>query len=235
MMTDEVQIQRNYYAQTATSYDSMHLYEKDEHFFALSWMLAIIDFYELTSILDVGAGTGRTIAYLKQKRPDTRVVGIEPVAELREVGYQKNISRKELIEGDATKMPFPDNSFDLVCEFAVLHHIRTPDNAVREMLRVANKAVFISDANRFGQGSPLARFAKTMINSLGLWAAANYVKTRGKGYMISEGDGLAYSYSVFDNYNLIRSKCRTVHLLNTHDANKNLFRTASHVALLGVK
>jgi len=235
MMTDEVQIQRNYYAQTATSYDSMHLYEKDEHFFALSWMLAIIDFYELTSILDVGAGTGRTIAYLKQKRPDIRVVGIEPVAELREVGYQKNISRKELIEGDATKMPFPDNSFDLVCEFAVLHHIRTPDNAVREMLRVANKAVFISDANRFGQGSPLARFAKTMINSLGLWAAANYVKTRGKGYMISEGDGLAYSYSVFDNYNLIRSKCRTVHLLNTHDANKNLFRTASHVALLGVK
>jgi len=234
-MTDEVQIQRNYYAQTATSYDSMHLYEKDEHFFALSWMLAIIDFYELTSILDVGAGTGRTIAYLKQKRPDIRVVGIEPVAELREVGYQKNISRKELIEGDATKMPFPDNSFDLVCEFAVLHHIRTPDNAVREMLRVANKAVFISDANRFGQGSPLARFAKTMINSLGLWAAANYVKTRGKGYMISEGDGLAYSYSVFDNYNLIRSKCRTVHLLNTHDANKNLFRTASHVALLGVK
>jgi len=234
-MTDEVQIQRNYYAQTATSYDSMHLYEKDEHFFALSWMLAIIDFYELTSILDVGAGTGRTIAYLKQKRPDIRVVGIEPVAELREVGYQKNISRKELIEGDATKMPFPDNSFDLVCEFAVLHHIRTPDNAVREMLRVANKAVFISDANRFGQGSPLARFAKTMINSLGLWAAANYIKTRGKGYMISEGDGLAYSYSVFDNYNLIRSKCRTVHLLNTHDANKNLFRTAPHVALLGVK
>lgn len=66
-----------------------------------------------------------------------------------------------------------------------------------EMLRVAQKAIFISDANNFGQGRFLARTAKQALNALGLWKTVDFIKTKGKGYTISEGDGLAYSYSVF--------------------------------------
>jgi hypothetical protein len=36
-----------------------------------------------------------------------------------------------------------------------------------------------------------------------LWAAYNYLRTGGKGYRITEGDGLAYSYSVYDSFGLI--------------------------------
>ena len=61
------------------------------------------------------------------------------------------------------------------------------------------------------------------------------VKTKGKGYTISEGDGLAYSYSVFNSYKQIKAKCRSIHLLNTQDGLINPYRTASHVALLGIK
>ena len=48
-------------------------------------------------------------------------------------------------------------------------------------------------------------------------------------------DGLFYSCSVFDDYALIRARCRAVHVLNTQDADVNPYRSASHVAVLGIK
>lgn len=230
----EIEIQQNYYAQTAGKYDEMHVNKKDEHFFALSFMLAAIDYLGIHSILDVGSGTGRAVRYIKEKRPEIQIVGVEPVRELREIGYSQGLSENELTEGDTTKLKFSDGQFDLVCAFGVLHHIKSPEDAVAEMLRVAQKAIFISDANNFGQGRPLARTTKQALNALGLWRIVNLIKTRGKGYTISEGDGLAYSYSVFNNYNLIKAQC-SIHMFNTKDGGGNFFRTAGHVALLGIK
>jgi len=169
------------------------------------------------------------------KKSELRVVGIEPVKEFRQVGYDKGLTESELIDGDATKLQFSDGEFDLVCEFGVLHHIKRHELALSEMLRVAKKAIFISDSNNFGQGSFLARTIKQLINAFGLWRVADFIKTKGKGYTISEGDGLAYSYSVFNDYKQIQAQCRKIHLLNTNDGCINPYRTASHVALLGVK
>jgi hypothetical protein len=103
------------------------------------------------------------------------------------------------------------------------------------MLRVAEKAIFISDTNNFGHGSLSNRTIKQMVNMLGLWKFMDFLKTKGKGYTFSYGDGIAYSYSVFNDYRQIRNHCSSVHLLNTKDSQINLYRTASHVALLGVK
>jgi SAM-dependent methyltransferase len=231
----EVDIQRRYYAETAHKYDAMHLEDSDEHYFALCIMLAMTDFLGVKSILDIGSGTGRAIARIKQQRPDIRVTGIEPVKELREVGHGKGIGVHELIDGDALALPFEDGEFDLVCEFGVLHHIKTPARVVSEMLRVGRKAVFISDSNNFGQGGFISRSFKQAVDLLGLWPLVDLVKTRGRGYTISEGDGLGYSYSVFNNYSQIKAQCRSVHLLNTMPAGINPYRTAAHVALLGMK
>ena len=234
---NEVEFQRNYYAKTANKYDDMHLggTDRGEHFFALSFMLSAIDYFNINSILDIGAGTGRAIEYIKKHKPDIRIVGIEPVHELRLIGYSKNLSENELVDGDATNLQFANGEFDLVCEFGVLHHIKFPEQAVSEMLRVTNKLIFISDSNNFGQGSFVVRCIKQLLNTFGLWRVADFIKTRGKGFTVSKGDGLAYSYSVFNNYNLIESNCRKIHLLNTVDGHINPYRTASHIALLGVK
>lgn len=234
---DEVQFQRNYYSTTAVKYDDMHVdaNEKDEHFFALTFMIAALDYFEIQSILDIGSGTGRAIQYIKKKKPEVRVVGIEPVTELRQIGHEKGLSETELVDGDATELQFTDGEFDLVCEFGVLHHIKYHELAVSEMLRVARKAILISDSNNFGQGSFIARSIKQLINAFGLWNVADFIKTKGKGYTISEGDGLAYSYSVFNNYKQIQAQCKNIHLLNTNDGHINPYRTASHIALLGVK
>lgn len=232
---DEAAIQQQYYAKTAQDYDEMHLHEGDEHFFALSFFLTLIDVFGLKSILDIGSGTGRAILYLKENRPDIRIVGVEPVTALREIGYQKGILRHELIDGDATKLDFGSGDFDAVCEFGMLHHIKNPEKAVAEMLRVAKKAIFISDSNSFGQGTILIRAVKQSLNALGLWKVADFIKTGGKGYSLSEGDGLAYSYSVFNNYQQIRNSCESIHVLNTQGIGVNPYRNAGHVALLGVK
>ncbi|MGD1921622.1 MAG: class I SAM-dependent methyltransferase [Pleurocapsa sp.] len=231
----EIKIQREYYTQTAQEYDSVHVNESDEHFFALSFMLSTLDNLNIKSILDVGSGTGRTIKYIKEHRPDIKILGIEPVAELRDVAYSHGIGEKELIFGDATNLSFQDNEFDLVCEFGVLHHIKEPQQAVSEMLRVAKKSIFISDTNHFAHGSEFIRGAKYFLKSLKLWKFAHLIKTKGKGYTISEGDGLSYPYSVFDNYLQIEEQCQNIHLLGTKKSRINLYRTASHVALLGIK
>jgi SAM-dependent methyltransferase len=235
MPRDEIVIQREYYAATARMYDEMHLGECDEHGFALAYMIAAADHLGVRSILDIGSGTGRALLKVKEKLPAVRVVGVEPSAELRNVGYNKGLSPTELVNGDAMNLSFGDGSFELVCEFGALHHMPRPAAAVSEMIRVAQKAIFISDSNNFGQGGKLLRFLKQAINSIGLWPLADWIKTKGRGYTLSEGDGLAYSYSVFNDYRLIVTNCRSVHLLNTVNAGPDLYRTASQVALLGIK
>lgn len=234
-ISEEIQIQRRYYAETAHKYNDMHVNERDEHFFSLSFMVACLEYFGIQSVLDIGSGTGRALSYIIKRRPDIGVVGVEPVRELREIGHSHGIPKDVLIEGDATRLLFENGEFDLVCEFGVLHHIKNPEKAVSEMLRVAKKAILISDSNNFGQGSASSRIVKQLLNTLGLWKIADFIKTKGKGYGISEGDGLAYSYSVFNNYRQIKRQCECIHLLNTKDGSFNTYRTASHVALLAVK
>lgn len=234
-ITAEVLIQRQYYAETARKYNEMHVNQGDEHFLSLCVMLGAVDFLGVRSILDIGSGTGRAIAHTQANRPDLVIKGVEPVKELREMGHARGISPDDLIEGDALALQFEDGAFDMVCEFGVLHHIKTPELAIKEMLRVASKAVFISDSNNFGQGSFLSRSFKQVLDHLGLWRMADLVKTKGRGYSITEGDGLAYSYSVFNNYDQIHQQCKSIHLLNTVPAGINPYRTAGHVAVLGIK
>ncbi len=233
---DQFAKQQAYYKSTAQDYDLLHPDNvNDGHDLAFSWMLSLIDMFEINSILDIGSGTGRQVKKLLDLKPGIKIIGIEPSKELRKIGYKKNINPKVLIDGNAMSLNFDDGEFDLVCEFAALHHLPFPEKAVSEMLRVSKKGIFISDCNNFGQGSFITRSAKQILNKLGLWKVFNLIKTQGKRYTFSAGDGLAYSYSVFSNYNLIKKNCKNVHLLNTRNAGHNLYKTSSEIALFGIK
>ncbi len=236
-MNREVQIQRQYYAQTASSYDEMHLVQDQEHILALHLIASYIEFYQIRSVLDVGAGTGRALLWLKNRFPNLVVKGIEPVTELREQGYKKGILVEDLIDGDAYHLPFPNNSFDLVCEFAVLHHVKQPEKVVREMSRVASKMVCISDCNFMGQGSGHLRLLKYIIFSLGLWSVADWIKTKGKGYTLSEGDGLAYSYSVYQSFQTLQKSWKTLRTTSIGGNSDTLFGSiisAGQLLLIGL-
>jgi ubiquinone/menaquinone biosynthesis C-methylase UbiE len=190
-----------YYERTANLYDEWHVHAGDEHFVALKYVSQLAKTVSASSLLDVGCGTGRALSYLSQKDPGLEVVGIEPEESLRRIAMERNGLRERSIRaGDGTQLPFPDQSFDVVCEFAVLHHVR-PENTrrvVSEMLRTARKAVILSDENRFAYGSLAQRVLKLVLWHVGLFPAFYWLKTGGKGYRYSEKDGMAFSYSVFD-------------------------------------
>lgn len=234
-ITSEIKMQRDYYARTANVYEDLHVQDDDEHYFALAWMAALIGQYGYRSVLDVGAGTGRGLFYLKAMFPGLRVVGVEPSSELRKVGHDKGLNHEELIDGDALNLAFADGTFDLVCEFGVLHHVKYPRQMLGEMLRVSTSGLFISDDNHFASGSLPNQVTKRLLRSMHLWKAAYWLRTGGKCYGISEGDGLSYAYSVFDDYDFIRERCKQVHMLNTRGIGADLFRSARNVALFACK
>lgn len=234
---DEIQTQRSYYSRAAASYDRVHSAPTGarEHDIALAALVGLSFHYGIDSFLDVGCGTGRSVDELLKHRPGATVRGVEPVAALREVAYSKGISKDAIVEGDATALQFADNSFDCVSAFGILHHIKHPTLAIREMLRVARKAIFISDLNNFGCGPLPQRLVSQTLNALGLWRVFQFVVTRGKGYKFDEGDGLHYSYSVFNDYKWLARCCSIVHVINTKGTGINPYRTCSHVALFAVK
>jgi ubiquinone/menaquinone biosynthesis C-methylase UbiE len=233
MLTEEVQIQRERYARIAEEYEEIH--KDHEHVVAFALLDGMLGYLQAKSVLDVGAGTGRTLRALSSRHPELRLMGVEPVAELRAVGHRNGVPAASLIDGNGYSLPFQDGEFDVVCEFGVLHHVREPERMVAEMLRVARLAIFVSDMNNFGGGRPLVRYVKRLLRSVGLWRAVNYIKTGGKGYSITRGDGLFYSYSVFESLPLVRDRCRAVHMMNTLPAGNDFYKSAEHVAILGIK
>jgi len=58
-----------------------------------------------------------------------------------------------------------------------------------------------------------------LLYKTGLWWPANFIKSRGRRYLLSEEDGLAYSYSIYDNYPQVARWARQIILMPTlpHD------------------
>ena len=189
---------REYFARIAGSYDADHV--GDEHTVALGHVAALARKLGTSSILDVGCGTARGLQQLAEELPGLELCGADISFEMLEQGRNKGISGAKLIQCDGYHLPVPDASFDAVCELGLLHHVRHPRQVISEMCRVARKAVFLSDHNRFGQGLLPKRLLKLLLHKVGLWDFAFYLRTGGKGYGVSEGDGVSYSYSVFDSY-----------------------------------
>ena len=229
-----IETQRKYYETTAGHYDDLHLVE-EQHQLASELLMAYCVHYRFATILDVGAGTGRFQRAIKTRLPDVRVTGVEPVEALRKIGHTSGIQEFELIDGDVQSLPFAEGSFDVVSEFAMLHHVPNPDLAVEEMMRVASKAVFISDANLFGQGNVWVRLAKRLLDSMGLWRMAVLLKTKGKGYHISETDGLFYPYSAFCHFRKLRRFSKRLHITTFDTSSPDALFGASHVCILAIK
>jgi SAM-dependent methyltransferase len=174
----------------------MHVQPGDEHFIALEYATALLHAVRAKSVLDVGSGTGRAVRFLRQQCPDLQVEGVEPVRELRE---QAQALGTVLHDATGEDLPFHDGSFDVVMAFGIMHHVPDPAPVIAELTRVARSGVMISDANRFGQGSAAAGILKIAIHRAGLWPAFERLRTKGRGYMESDGDGIFYSYSIFDS------------------------------------
>ena len=109
---------------------------------------------ELTSILDVGTGTGIFAeAFLGET---VRVVGIDPNPELLSAA-RRLVPHANFLEGVAEALPFEDASFDLVFLGHVLHEADDPRAVLEEVRRVARfrAAVLEWPFRREEMGPPL--------------------------------------------------------------------------------
>lgn len=220
MADRDKELLREYYRKTAEQYDELHVSGDDAHFRALDHLERIGRRLECRQFLDLGSGTGRVLEFLLNA--GFHAIGIEPHEDLRRAGIKRNPSLKDkLIPGDASTLPYADGAFDAVCLFGVMHHTREPVKIIQEAMRVTRKAVFISDSNRFAQGPKLLRYVKWAVWTLKLWPFFNYLKTKGKGYILTEGDGLSYSYSVYDNLGVLDQWADEIQMFPTHEDSKS--------------
>lgn len=216
MTTREEQLQRRYYSASADAYDAARTEDDAEHTRALAHIAGVVDRLGVRSILDVGAGTGRGMRYFQEHRPTVEAWGVEPVPELIQVAVKRHgVAPERILEGSGASLPFGDSSVDVVMALAVMHHVPRPEVIVSEMLRVARCAIFISDTNRFGRGRLSSRLFKLALYNMRLWPAFYKVRTGGQGYHMSEGDGLAYSYSVYDSLRQVEEWADEVQALAT--------------------
>lgn len=234
------ELQREFYTATAESYDREFVNPGDEHGLALSYMSLFVAGGHYRSVLDVGAGTGRGVRHFRARHPEVDVRGVEPVRALIDVAEREHaVPHGCIVEGTGDPLPFADGSFDAVCELGVLHHVADPNAIVQEMTRVARRAVFLSDENRFARGRPLARAAKLTLYGMKLWPAVVRLRTQGRGYHLAPGDGgVAYSYSVYDSLDVLGRWADRVFLVPTVPARPGWLHpllTATHVLVCAIR
>jgi SAM-dependent methyltransferase len=93
-------------------------------------------------VLDVGCGNG--IFTLRFANAGANVIGLDYSRHL----LDQNIHPR-LVCGDATSLPFPDRSFEVVFEANVLHHVADRERVIGEMARTSRRYVVLLEPNRY--------------------------------------------------------------------------------------
>jgi ubiquinone/menaquinone biosynthesis C-methylase UbiE len=104
--------------------------------------------------LDVGTGAGALAIALA---PLVReLVAVDVVPELLAEASKRAPANVELVEGDATALPFPDGSFDLAATLRTLHHVARPELVIAELVRVARPGGTLLVVDQIAPVDPLA-------------------------------------------------------------------------------
>lgn len=92
-------------------------------------------------LLDIGTGPGWLLLELHQKSPTMKLIGLDASPSMVDRA-RKNIDNAgltdliEIREGNASQMPFADNSFDIIVSTGSIHHWKEPIAALNDVYRV---------------------------------------------------------------------------------------------------
>jgi SAM-dependent methyltransferase len=95
-------------------------------------------------VLDVGCGTGELTRVLDRETPG-EVIGADADTGLLEAARDQ--TGLPLVAADATRLPFPDDTFDLVVCQALLINLPEPAAALAEFARVSSELVAAVEPN----------------------------------------------------------------------------------------
>jgi SAM-dependent methyltransferase len=117
----------------------------------LPWGLTGVDLGE--EVLEIGPGFGATTRVLARRSGALSVVELDP-------GYCKRLRRAldddvEVVQADATDMPFAEGRFSGVVCFTMLHHLSSPplqDRLLAEVARVLRPGGVFAGTDSLGTG-----------------------------------------------------------------------------------
>lgn len=114
------------------------------------------------TVLDLGCGNGVSTANIK----GTNVIGMD-LSSNQMVRAKERFKDTNYVMGDASKIPFKNNTFDLVVSINLLHHITDSDKVLKEIYRVLKKGgkVLTVDPNLY---NPIGYTGRGLFRLLGL-------------------------------------------------------------------
>ncbi len=104
------------------------------------------------SIIDMGCGDGYYTLRIWDKAKPRQLTGVDAAEAAIQIARQQKEERPIGFEvGDAHKIPFPDNSFDVALVQSILHHDDNPADIIREAFRLAPTILLHEpNGNNFG-------------------------------------------------------------------------------------
>lgn len=141
------------------------------------------------SILDVG--TGRADMPIAFARAGWRTVAVDANPQVSRVARRATARHAEIevVDGDARRLPFPDDAFDVAHCSLLLHHLE-PDEAVAalgELARVARRGVVVNDLRR-GALPLLATVAGTTLLARSRVTRVDGLASARRAYTVEELD-----------------------------------------------
>lgn len=123
--------------------------------------------------LEVGCGTAFVSLYFAKRGFEvTCLDSSKQILKVAKNNFRKEGVQGKYIVGDAGKLPFKDDSFDIIMSFGLLEHFSDPGPAVAEMVRVLRPGgLFFADIvpKRFSVQSLGSLFNALVV--LGYWGA----------------------------------------------------------------
>jgi len=131
-------------------------------------LLSYIDTKVKYDLLEVGCGDGAISKYIARKYP-FEVIGVDIDPEMIRSADEGILDMPNIrfLEANATSLPFPDENYNIVLSFGMMHHVPYWREAVAEIRRVLKPGGYFVYADLI-HIRPLAKVYKFIKHSYGV-------------------------------------------------------------------